>query len=96
MFVPQHNSGTELCHGKFQCEKERKFGWDNLLANSWFNQMRDSVEKVDVLIWNKSKVPVQWGFQKMMMSYQWRSIMSAHPQVEEKNRGDVIKLWKLY
>ena len=50
IFGPWKNSKTELFHDPFQCEKERKIGWDNWLTASWLTKIRARVEKVDMLI----------------------------------------------
>ena len=76
-FFPGNNSKTELCHGQFQHEKERKFGWYNWLATLQITQMRVRVEKVVMLIWNKSK-PKSFEWSTVYLIAQYNSSFKSN------------------
>ena len=56
LFLAHENSMTKLCRALFKCENELKIGWENKCAVLKYNQMRERVEKLDVLGWTKSYV----------------------------------------
>ena len=53
IFGALHKEMTILCSAIFKCENKLKFGWENQCKVLKWTPMRERVEKVDVLGWNK-------------------------------------------